>query len=580
MAFIVKKSLLALSVASMALTLMANPSQKLDAHSGIQLADRSQMKGLGSIVLEQEPSLSMERRRIASSERSGYAPEDIISSVDGDVQEVTVCGTGYYMDQGLFLSAFEDDRVASHIVYGEGNEVYFFNLIPNCAADSYLKGVREGDKVIIDLPQTIYWFDNGKDGFFAGIFDMEQRLDENGEPMLSETGEPICTYVPSEDSTLTLTIKEDGSMKAEGLNYRRMLAAGLCSTEQWGGYGAWDIEVIPFDEKIVEVPSDMEVADKYWAYSQEGLGYGYFLNFAKGDEEIYLQGLSEYMPEAWIKASVEYDLDNGQALLSIPQDQYLGIYLDSYYIYSKAVKITYNGNGEAAYQLMPDDYQYQLIWDLDRNVITPKDPDITLMYNAAKDRVYYLEAFYDFELVHRESLDGVPANPYNLVYVDYFETYDEAELYFFVPGLSVEGDVLLTENLSYVIYLDDDEWTFSSEDGYVGIDEDMTEIPWAFTSYDIRRWGSTQRQVAFFVHGISTLGVQSIYRCGDKETRSDIVTISVDSDSVDSLADGRGVVNVEFYDLSGHRIATPSQGVFVKRVTFEDGSVRTSKIVR
>jgi hypothetical protein len=39
------------------------------------------------------------------------------------------------------------------------------------------------------------------------------------------------------------------------------------------------------------------------------------------------------------------------------------------------------------------------------------------------------------------------------------------------------------------------------------------------------------------------------------------------------------VVKSEYYDLSGRRIITPSNGIYVKRVTYDNGAVQTSKVV-
>ena len=90
MAFLMKKSFLLLSVVFTALTAMALPPQKLEVHSGLQLADRF-IEGMR--VASPELSVPTERRRLASSDPGSassrateFSPEVIISSVEGDVQ--------------------------------------------------------------------------------------------------------------------------------------------------------------------------------------------------------------------------------------------------------------------------------------------------------------------------------------------------------------------------------------------------------------------------------------------------------------------------------------------------------------
>ena len=142
--------------------------------------------------------------------------------------------------------------------------------------------------------------------------------------------------------------------------------------------------------------------------------------------------------------------------------------------------------------------------------------------------------------------------------------------------MSTEGDFLDTDNLSYVVYVDGEEWEFDAEE--YELEENMVEIPWNFGVYYIYNYGGALREVDFFVEGISTLGVQSIYRYDGEETRSDIVTIDLDDPSaVAAVGADRKVKDVKYYDLSGRQVASPAAGIFVKRVTFEDGTVATFK---
>ncbi|MDE6856157.1 MAG: hypothetical protein K2J34_06820, partial [Muribaculaceae bacterium] len=72
-------------------------------------------------------------------------------------------------------------------------------------------------------------------------------------------------------------------------------------------------------------------------------------------------------------------------------------------------------------------------------------------------------------------------------------------------------------------------------------------------------------------------GVQSVYNYDGVETRSEIMTLDLETTAVDGVEAGRKMTDVKYFDLSGREVASPAEGIFVKRVTFDDGSVATFK---
>jgi len=54
------------------------------------------------------------------------------------------------------------------------------------------------------------------------------------------------------------------------------------------------------------------------------------------------------------------------------------------------------------------------------------------------------------------------------------------------------------------------------------------------------------------------------------------------SAGINAVADGGNgyMKNVTYTDLSGRKIATPTSGVYVKSVTYADGSVKVMKVVK
>lgn len=557
-----KKSLLALGAACFALSSMAATPKQQYKQSPLNYDRSATVQSLGNLHVGSAPSkMKKAPAKIGSA-------EDVINSAEGTKQDMTVTGSGYYV-YWMYLIDYQNESTAGHVVYGENDEVYLYNIIPYGATDTYIKGVKNGDKIEVNLPQTVIWFDDVDYGFKLCLLELdpEESSEEDGN-----------WFNLSDAASISFTVAEDGSITADGLSEELILGYAYTDDDSWTGYGVSELSMTPFNDKAVEVPSDIEVSKNFWSYNCEELGYGWPVSWAQGYEEVYFQGLGSEMPDAWIKGTVEYD--GSEAIISLASNQYVGVYY-GFYVYTKAVKLLYNEEyDEEEYELLPDDYQYQLVWDFEENTIYPKDPDIVFLLNLGKDDLNYLEEFYDFTLLHQDSFAGIPQNPENLVFIDFMEDYGEYDLYFDLSGFSTEGDVLLTENLSYVIYVDDEEWTFDATD--YNLSEDMVEIPWSFDSDYIFTYYGTMRQVAFFVEGISTIGVQSIYKYDGEETRSEIVTLNVDDPtSVAGIGADKKVVGVKYYDVAGREVANPASGVVIKRVAYEDGSVASfKKIVR
>lgn len=491
---------------------------------------------------------------------------DVITSVEGSRQDMTLFGSGFDV-YDEYVMEYENEQSATHVVYGDNDEVYIYNILPVPPTDSYVKGVRKGDRIIVDLPQTVMWNDAYAEGVNINICSRYE---------IEEDGEVYYDYAPVEGESLVFSVADDGSMKADGLDAsNRMLGFTYCTDDYWTGYGVWELSLEPFNDVLVTVPSDIEVSEDFWNLTCSYLGYGWPVSFAQGGEEVYFRGLSKIMPDAWVKATVEYD--DTEAHVYIDQNQYVGIYEDAY-VYTKCARIRTDEYGDEYYELMPDDYRFELVWDYEEETMVAKDPAVSLLFNRSKSEVYYADEIFEFVLSVNDGYEGTPADPYDLTYYDYMEQFNFAVLEFYAPALSVEGRLLDTSGLGYVVYLDNEEWTFDADE--YDLEESMVEIPWSFDNDEtiLKFYGSCRHAVYLWVEGVSTLGVQSVYRYNGEETRSDIVTLNVgDPSSVDAPGTAGKVVDVKYYDLSGRQVAEPAAGIFVKRVTFEDGTVAVFK---
>ncbi|MDE7096279.1 MAG: hypothetical protein K2O47_02165 [Muribaculaceae bacterium] len=492
---------------------------------------------------------------------------DIITSVEGEKKDVTVTTSGLTISFAG-LEAYSDQMIASNVVYGDDNEVYIYNIFTYLPTNSYIKGIMDGDKLVISLPQAVYYDDSTGmiEAYYYTLVDIVEGVDEDGYPTTS--------YIPREKSTLTFSIDEFGTMVAEDLGANLLLGAVDSEDGSWIGLGASYLSISSFDEEPVEVPAGIEVSKNYW--TSVGNDYGWQVNFAQDGDDIYFQGLSERMPEAWVKGTVERD--GNTAVISIPQDQYVGDFR-GYHIFIKCVEMATDKDGNIFYDdLMPSDYVYQLVWDLEKQTISAKDSSMVLLFNTSMKDAYFVNDLIDMKLHHQESFAGVPSNPYGLAFEDFMDDEGFSMFSFYLPGISTEGDCLLIEDLSYVIYIDDEVWTLEAED--YDLEESLDEIPWNYNGYwIIKNYDSPLHRVPLFVEGITTLGVQTIYRYNDVETRSDIVSINLEEqDAVAGIEAGK-VTEVKYYDPAGREVRDPGAGIFIVRVVCEDGTVTSFKKV-
>ncbi len=220
-----KKSLLFLSAACIALssTAASNKAHQRAVSPKLSFERSITIKDGGVKTSRHNAGIKKVSAKVGSS-------EDVIYEVEGRRQEMTATCSGF-VDFDGYTFEFEDEIYATHVVYGENDEVYIYNILPQIPIDTYVKGRKDGDKIVVDLPQTVLWNDDFEDGADLTISDYYE---------IEEDGEIYYDYAPTEDTTLTFSIAEDGTWKVEGLDPMHILAYSFCTDGYWTGYGLWN----------------------------------------------------------------------------------------------------------------------------------------------------------------------------------------------------------------------------------------------------------------------------------------------------------------------------------------------------
>ena len=517
---------------------------------------------------------------------------EVITEVEGREQYYLKASDGYFPFAD-YVYAYDQTDTPAFISFGLNNEVYFFDLM-EFGYDTYIKGTIEGNKIRVPLPQTEFmeeflWWDDGPSYYYYNLCVVKE--DDSSETLNYEYEESI--------TEVTYTIAEDGTISLDDLGEGYGL--GLVTyIEDWADeeqtekvwYHAWtgstDFHQVftPSDIEVVKIPKGADTETYFCIIN----GYNYPVTVAFIDDYMYIQGIydSTYLSNITVKVT----LDGEKGFL--PSNQHIGVYrFDNVMLVTRCGRL----NG---YNLVYEDESanFGFTVDKDRKRITAADPKQILCLVTETD-LGLLADMSDFSIIYQEKFEGVPMNPYNLFWNDrFYKDYDYYSFGFEISPFTADGDVLLTGDLYYRIFLDDELVEFVHEfdtdtmryGHYYMVDEPTTEIPFFFNNdADLDLWTETERQVGIYIEGVSTMGVQAVYHFNGVTTVSDCVTLDIETGKVTTAPNNTGVdatlsdifeAKAEWYDLNGRKISNPGKGIFVEKSLMSDGTIRVRKVAR
>ena len=85
-------------------------------------------------------------------------------------------------------------------------------------------------------------------------------------------------------------------------------------------------------------------------------------------------------------------------------------------------------------------------------------------------------------------------------------------------------------------------------------------------------------QLYYYVAEYDQVGVSTTYTGGGESHRSNIVWAENPENAIKGVTTNNGAVeSVKYFDLSGRQISAPAQGLYLKEVTYADGTTKTVK---
>lgn len=517
---------------------------------------------------------------------------DIIYEVPGKRQLCLKTSNGYYPYAGYEYDYAQEDA-PSFIVYGDDGNIYIYDVL-EYGYPTYTKGRVDGNKLIVDLPQTLFmehfdWLNYSPTGdiyYNLGVF-KEVTVNSKLGFELDESVTQL-EYLIGEDGSLTMMLPDTDNY-ALGiiqylLEYEEEYDDGTFNTEgetawysSWAGYIDYYQKFVPSSLELVNFPEGADV--KSYFFLSENFGREIYL--AIDDNEMYIQGISSDMPNLTIKGEIK------DGKVYFPQNQMVGIYeWENEFMINKCGHL--NEFGKIIFD--PDDVDYVMAYDAENNLLTPDDPDKILCFAYLVDEfVPPHQDFYDFKIFRQTGFSGTPMNPYGLYWDDYLYNdplYGYYSFDFCIPAVSTTGSILLSENLYYEIYINGKLQTFEHIEGtniYNRVEEPMTEIPFNFNNdNDIQSmyFSPVEKEIGIYVDGAETVGVRSVYKYEGVTTYSQQVYIYTDGNgSVESISTAYPVTT-EYYDITGRRVSKDAEGILVKRMILSDGTVKTIKLIK
>jgi hypothetical protein len=277
-------------------------------------------------------------------------------------------------------------------------------------------------------------------------------------------------------------------------------------------------------------------------------------------EDVYIQGLCAYLPEAFIKGT-----RNGNTI-TLPAGQFYGKYeslLGDYNLFFTGS----NADGDML------DVTFTI--SDDEKVLTAQQWIVT---SGAAKVVQAYEILTSAVLTKAVEKVATPANPAIRDFTPYNAENGYGMVVVEIPSTDTNDEPMIVEKLFYVIYTDEDgtikPYTFDTS-LYTNLDESMSEVPFTFDdNYDFDAdgeviWVSLNAETATY----KRIGVQSIYYGGGECKKSEIIWYDIDADydAIRSIDKEQWTMDNAVYDLSGRKVGSMNNGQWKKGIYIVNG---------
>lgn len=491
-------------------------------------------------------------------------PTIIANQPEGTLMNLYRSTTGF---EAFFGNAMthESNGDRQRMVIGNDGAFYLENPINSLFSQTWIKGyATTNDTIAFQLPQVIYSEEFGGTVSYGYL----QRMvpTENGRSYAVDPTSQTLKYVWRDNH---LTKVDDNASYIIGM----CLANG-----SWAGYGEEKYEAYVLEDNTEKPSPTADVRDGLMLYmTLDGATQQYPVKYGIDGNTAWLGNLSANMKDHWVKG----EFKDGECIF--PTTSYLGIdTISGGYMYLSSVNFKRVGEDtQAAYDsvYVVDD---PIVFTYKAETNTWASRGAMAVHKSVDDlRSTHVLDYYRYGQI--DPWVNTVAAPLPAIFTNYMP-YDDMFGYggveFMLSYYSEDGNYLDPSHLYYDFYIDGERQTFAYPD-YINVPSAMTDVPFAYSDqYDFYKLSDNDRRIYFYKDPKTSLGIESLYIDGDTRLTVGVTEYFLNTDGIaTSPVSTKRSVSVEYTDLQGRRVNRPTKGIYVRTVTFDDGTKESKKIV-
>ena len=564
---------------------------------------------MATMGYSQTADQAVKRADLTSVPSDHFVPSKVISktpSADDIITEQPAGTLKRYLRTGRYMmgsggQVFEYDqsgRVAKVVFGDNGKDVWFLMPLSTLTYPAWVRGTLSDDGTTISIPagqQVVYdvtkpdpasGYPGGVEyAFRLHLLEMQDNGYGGYTYGIAEGDPDIVWTVDAATGELRLTCTDVDAYNIMGIIYDT--PDDPASDGQWNGYADYATVYVPFSEEPVSVPAGLTTEPFGMNYEYND-GYNQvqilarMVDVAFDGDDVYMTHFSKAYPETWIKGKIDGDKIRFPRQLMLISNIDDPVYFNAF----DMTMIEQPWGTQIQKTLSYEDVVFK--FDAEKRTFST---DMNCNVNPSAIRFSGQEMFERPSFSPYYDVAATPADP-GIIRMNGFNA---TKGYWFyadirVPPKDVDGNFIDPAKLSFCFYTSEDEVYHFVRDNYVrttateGWDYDpawedgLSEIPYTWT--DAVSDFSNER-VNFYYGHVDRLGLQSIYRGGGEERRSNIFFWGegIFNVGISDAAEQSQAVSTSLYDLMGRRIESPARGITLMSVRRADGSVVTRKVI-
>lgn len=465
------------------------------------------------------------------------------------------------------------EGLVSKIVIGEDGCIYIYNPLSGLDSKSWLKLEKQADgKYRAKLPQAILTDDLGGD-------DEEEESSERTitlNRMVSHDNgvnyEPVDAAMNYVDFTW-----ENNKLVMKGMGQKAKIWGAAYENSWQSNYGGdWALTIEPLGEQLITPPST--ATKSQYTVTSKSEPSPRIVEAMTDNNDIYIKGLfkAEKLANVWVKLTKQGD----KAVMST--NQYLGITQKTDFKKYDSDKSEYH-TFAAAFE-NEEKTAENLEFSIDATgKLTASKLLRTSLGRASNDNITgedYVESYEGLTLTPYIQKAGKPATPEHFYFTstpDYYNTFNEIKLAFYVKNADIDGNYLDPEKMYYNVYVNGSTEPFKfkkTESQYRDMHEEkMTNIPFNYKdkrNYDFKVYDNL-RILHFYDSSITSVKVVMVYESDGKKYSSDPMVATLSTAGIES-ANFNKATTEKYYTVDGRQIQKLQKGLNI--VKSSDGTTR------